>query len=62
MSGDKTTKDVPTTTSEPPAGEDIPGPGSGLQTPPSAIERGLREAADAFHPSTKPPVKDKPVP
>lgn len=26
----------------------VPGPGSGLRTPPSAIERGLHEAADAL--------------
>ena len=27
----------------------IPGPDSGLRNPPSAIERGLKEAADALH-------------
>jgi hypothetical protein len=29
--------------------EFIPGPDSGLRNPPSAIERGLKEAADALH-------------
>jgi hypothetical protein len=27
----------------------IPGPDSGLRNPPSAVERGLKEAADAMH-------------
>jgi hypothetical protein len=30
------------------AGTDAPGPDSGLRNPPSAIERGLQEAADAL--------------
>lgn len=32
----------------PPAGADVPGPDSGLRTPPSAIERSLQEAAEAL--------------
>jgi hypothetical protein len=34
--------------SQDPAGGAAPGPDSGLRTPPSAVERGLREAADAL--------------
>jgi hypothetical protein len=34
--------------------EFIPGPDSGLRNPPSAIERGLKEAADALHEPSKP--------
>jgi hypothetical protein len=30
------------------AGSDAPGPDAGLRTPPSAVERGLHEAADAL--------------
>ena len=36
------------------AEEFIPGPDSGLRNPPSAIERGLKEAADALHEPSKP--------
>lgn len=32
----------------------IPGPDSGLRNPPSAIERGLKEAADVMHEPSKP--------
>jgi hypothetical protein len=42
----------------------VPGPDSGLRNPPSAIERGLKEAADAMQePRESPadePTADKP--
>jgi hypothetical protein len=34
--------------------EFIPGPDSGLRNPPSAIERGLKEAADIMHEPKRP--------
>ena len=36
----------------------IPGPDSGLRNPPSAIERGLKEAADVMH-EPREPAADK---
>lgn len=42
---DKSPADGPDESSE----EFIPGPDSGLRNPPSAIERGLKEAADIMH-------------
>lgn len=32
----------------------IPGPDSGLRNPPSAVERGLKEAADTMHEPKRP--------
>jgi hypothetical protein len=37
----------------------IPGPDSGLRNPPSAVERGLKEAADVMHEPLE-PAADKP--
>jgi hypothetical protein len=36
----------------------VPGPESGLRNPPSAIERGLKEAADVMH-EPREPAADK---
>ena len=36
----------------------IPGPDSGLRNPPSAVERGLKEAADVMH-EPREPAADK---
>ena len=43
-----------------PAEPFIPGPDSGLRNPPSAIERGLKEAADVMHEPHE-PVAEKPL-
>jgi hypothetical protein len=36
----------------------VPGPDSGLRNPPSAIERGLKEAADAMQEPREPPADE----
>jgi hypothetical protein len=41
-----------------PAEPFIPGPDSGLRNPPSAVERGLKEAADVMH-EPREPAADK---
>jgi hypothetical protein len=38
----------------------VPGPESGLRNPPSAIERGLKEAADVMHGTDAKPEDKKP--
>jgi hypothetical protein len=40
----------------------IPGPDSGLRNPPSAVERGLKEAADAMHGADANPPEKTPKP
>jgi hypothetical protein len=47
---DKSPADEPDGSSE----EFIPGPDSGLRNPPSAVERGLKEAADIMHEPKRP--------
>jgi hypothetical protein len=37
--------------------EFIPGPDSGLRNPPSAVERGLKEAADIMHEPKRPKAR-----
>jgi hypothetical protein len=38
----------------------VPGPESGLRNPPSAVERGLKEAADVMHGTDRKPEDKKP--
>jgi hypothetical protein len=58
---DKTPSKIPSPADEPiePSEPFIPGPDSGLRNPPSAIERGLKEAADVMH-DLHEPVTEKP--
>jgi len=46
--------------SDRPAKPFIPGPDSGLRNPESAIERGLKEAADVMHGVDPKPHENKP--
>ena len=46
---DKTSSPAPADRPGEPSEPFIPGPDSGLRNPPSAVERGLKEAADVMH-------------